>query len=152
MDRYDSPAPISIPEPPFYRADLAFHEVDHSGLSYEGRIYLNNREAGAETPPELESGYAGSFYVFGSWGCLGDEGHCDVPSARLHAFDRRPPHKLTPYKLVVEITEALTRLAGDPGTREFAVSVVPIPEPLLDDDDTSDVLHFTRLSLLTYEE
>lgn len=155
MNRYDSP-PFPLPEPiegeaPFSRADLVFHDVDHSGLSYEGRIFLNAPDADENTPKETEAGYAGSFYIFGHWGCLGDEGHCDIPEGRLHAFDYRPLHKLVPYKQIVDVTPAIQRLVEGEAVNEVTVSVIPVAEPLLEDDDTSDLLHLSRLSLLTYE-
>lgn len=168
MDRFDSeplPLPAAVDGHRRYaRADLEFHGVDHSGLSYEGRVFVEPRDPegresadGAEaTAPDGGTGfdderYAGSFYVFGHWGCVGDEGHCEVPSGPLHSFDRRPPHKLTPVKLSVEVTDALTRLVEDPGVEAFTVHVVPHAAPLTPDDDTRDLLHFTRLSLVTYD-
>lgn len=156
MDRYDSPEPIALPPAlegrrRFYRADLDFHEVDHSGLSYEARVFLNRPDADERTPLD-DPAYAGSYYVFGHWGCLGDDhDHCAVPEAPLHAFDRRPPPKLTPIKLTVEVSDALTRLVEDPEVDELTVHVVPIAAPLYPDDDPSDLLHFSRLSLLTYD-
>lgn len=56
------------------RADLVFYEVP--GPSYEAEVFLDNPKADADTPRELDSGYAGSFAVFGHGGCYGDEGHC----------------------------------------------------------------------------
>jgi hypothetical protein len=155
MNRFVSPR-LRLPEPidgrvGFKRADVVLHEVDHSGLSYEGRLFFNAPEADASTSINQDSGYAGSFYVFGHWGCLGDEGHCEIPQGRLNAYDRRPLHKLTPYKLAVEVTGTIRRLIEEESARELTITVVPIPAPLLEDDDTSDVLHFTRLSLMTYE-
>jgi hypothetical protein len=161
VDRYDSD-PLSLPAAldgrrRFGRADLEFHDVDHSGLSYEGRVFVEPHPAAEDRRPVDESTafddgrYAGSFYVFGHWGCVGDEGHCEVPSGPLHAFDHRPPHKLTPIKLSVEITGALERLVEDPDVGEFTVHVIPHPAPLTPDDDTSDLLRFGRLSLLTYD-
>lgn len=156
MDRYDSPDPIRLPpavdgQRRYYRADLDFHEVDHSGLSYEGRVFLNNPDADAATATD-DSSYAGSFFIFGHWGCVGDDhGHCAVPEGPLHAFDRRQPPQLLPIKQTVDVTEALTRLVEEPEVDEVTVHVVPIAAPLYPDDDTSDLLHFSRLSLVTYD-
>src|SRR6266699_1925400 len=83
-------------EEPFYRADVVLYGIDHSGPSFEGRIFIDNPEAGASTPLEAEHGYAGSFYVFGHGGCFGDVGHCDPPPGPVSPFDRRAPHQLTP--------------------------------------------------------
>src|SRR5690348_16357380 len=58
----------------FNRADLIFEGVDHSGPSFEGRVFLNNPNATADTPATAENGYAGSFHIFGHGICLGDVG------------------------------------------------------------------------------
>jgi hypothetical protein len=49
----------------FDRADIEIYGIDQSGPSFEGRIFLNNPKATAETPPTVENGYAGSFHVYG---------------------------------------------------------------------------------------
>src|ERR1700744_5231044 len=92
------PIPTGALDRTFARADVEFHGVDHSGPSYEGRVFLNTPDADATT--ELAApGYAGSFYIFGHGGCLGDVGHCDVVARRR--FDPRPAHPLTPIDKVV---------------------------------------------------
>jgi hypothetical protein len=86
-------------------------------------VFLDNPKADADTPRELDSGYAGSFAVFGHGGCYGGEGHC-APNDRLRdEFDRRPPHPLTPQMRSMEITDALKRTTGDQ-TRVDVVIVV----------------------------
>ena len=65
-------------ETTFFRADLIFTGVDHSGLSYEVRVYLNNPRATATTPRTSEEGYAARFAVFGHGNCFGEAGHCEV--------------------------------------------------------------------------
>lgn len=150
--RYVS-GPITIPlfgeDEEFSRADLEFHGVDHSGSSFEARVFLNNPEADERTPRKAESGYAGSFYIFGHGGCFGDAGHCDVPSAPVDPFDRRPPHPLTPQQKTVIVTDALKRLRSNQGG-SFTVTVVPVPSdsPVRAEDD---ILRFERISLVTYE-
>jgi hypothetical protein len=77
-----SSKPVEVPEvEDMSRADLIFYGVDHSGPSYEARVFIDNPSAGPETPVEPEHGYAGSFTVFGHAGCFGDEGHCIRTSA-----------------------------------------------------------------------
>lgn len=112
-------------DPHFRRADIEFHDVDHAGASYEGRVYINNPGADADTGYE-DASYAGSYYIFGHGGCLGDEGHCDVTDRRK--YDPRPAHQLTPAKKVVIATDAVKTAieAGDKAT----ITVVPIVEPL----------------------
>ena len=65
--KYTSP-PIEVRLPadvPVSRADIEFEGVEHGGLSYEARVFLNNPDAGPETPPTADNGYAGSFHVYG---------------------------------------------------------------------------------------
>lgn len=151
MERYTTEKPFELPlwegQPGFQRADLHFHGLGHRGDSYEGRVFLNSPEASASTPRELDSGYAGSFYVFGHGPCYGDEGHCEVPQGPIHPFDYRRPHPLNPRLAVVTITDALRRII-EGGGKAAEVTVVPSN---VHDEDVGDVLHFDRLSLITYD-
>lgn len=104
------------------RADLIFYGVDHSGPTYEARIFLDNPKATAETPLDPEQGYAGSYTVFGHGGCFGSEGHCAPKERYVDEFDRRPPHPLTPRTVWVTVTEALARVTK----RKVQVGVVPV--------------------------
>ncbi len=149
MDRFTS-RPLDLPGPAareaFYRADLIFEGVDHSGPSYEARIFLNNPEAGPDTPRDADSGYAGSFTIFGHGGCVGEEGHCDPATRTTDAFDLRAPHPLEPITKTVQITRALRGTGGETMT----VTVVPVV-PHADGARTEDVLEFARIRLATYE-
>lgn len=108
-----------------YRADIEFYEVDHAGASYEGRVYLDNPDANADTGYEDPS-YAGSYHVFGHGGCLGDPGHCEVKPRR--PYDPRPAHPLTKAKKVVIATDKVKGAIERDG--QATVYVVPIVEPL----------------------
>jgi tyrosinase len=108
------------------RADIEFYEVDHAGASYEGRVYVNNPGANADTGYDDPS-YAGSYHVFGHGGCLGDPGHCEVKPRR--PYDPRPAHPLTKAKKVVIATGTLTETI-ERGDGNATVTVVPIVEPL----------------------
>ncbi|MBV9852543.1 MAG: hypothetical protein JO250_22995 [Armatimonadetes bacterium] len=91
------------------RAVVEFTGVDQAGPSYEARVFLNNPDAGPETPPTAEHGYAGSFHVYG-YG-LSPEGD-PAGSARL------------PMRRSLVATDAVRRAAasGDAAT----VTVVPV--------------------------
>jgi hypothetical protein len=52
--------------------------------------------------------------------------------------------------MTVDVTEAARKLV-EASITEVMLSVVPVPAPLREDDDTSDLLHCRRISLLTYE-
>lgn len=131
----------------FSRADIELEGIDHSGSSYEGRVFLNNPDADAATECVLEKGYAGSFHIFGHGGCFGDEGHCDVELR--DPFDPRPVHPLWPGRKVVIATEAIRRVVSS--GKPFTVTVVPVvtatTEKTRDDDH---VLKFEMLSVVTY--
>ena len=131
------------------RADIEFHNVDHAGASYEGRVYLNNPGADESTGTDDPS-YAGSYHIFGHGGCLGDPGHCDVEPRRL--YDPRPAHPLTPAKKVVIATKPVARAVKQGG--EVTVTVVPIIEPLpyenVDDKYVDDPLKIGYVRILTY--
>lgn len=139
--------------PTFARADLYFHNVDHSWSSFEARVFLNNPKAGPKTPQDNPSGYAGSFFVFGHGGCYGDEGHCDVPQKPASDFDRRPAHQLTPTSKFVIVTDALKRILQDAKAETVEVTVVPVvrASPVASPDHRETVLSIESVSLLTYE-
>jgi hypothetical protein len=147
MDRFIS-APIVNPArqgaPAFARADLVFYGVDHSGPSFEARIYFNNSKVD-ESTSRADPTFAGSFTVFGHAGCAGDVGHCDVPSAPRDVFDRRAPHPLTPQTKTVIVTDTLHRVTDE----KLVISVVAVrPGPT--GAQTVDALQFQRFSLLTF--
>jgi hypothetical protein len=133
------------------RADLVFYGVDHSGPSYEGRVFLGNPAAAADTPQDVEHGYAGSFTVFGHAGCFGDEGHC-LPDQRFtDAFDVRLPHPLAPLTRTVIATAAVRRAIADPEITEVLVVVVAV---MPEDELTAgydEPLRYDSVRLLTYE-
>jgi hypothetical protein len=147
VDRFVS-APIELPandgEQP-YRADLVFYDVDHSGASYEARIFVNLPDADATTPRD-DPHYAGSYVIFGHGGCFGDVGHCDVPAGPRDPFDLRPPHQLIPAAKTVVITEAYQRLIA-PEDETMTVTVVAVAPG----DTPNDVLQFDTIRLLTYQ-
>jgi hypothetical protein len=133
------------------RADLVFYGVDHSGPSYEARVFVNNPQADAGTERVLDRGYAGSFAVFGHNGCFGDDGHC-LPDQRYRdEFDLRAPHPLRPLTMTVIATEAIRRALIEPSVREVTISVVAV----VPDDGfpkaSGEPLAFEYVRLLTYE-
>jgi hypothetical protein len=145
-DRYTSaPIELSPAAGGFTRADLVFYGVDHSGPSFEGRIFFENPAADPTTPLDADHGYAGSFHIFGHGGCFGDPGHCAVPTGPRDPFDLRPPHQLTPITMTVIVTAAVKRQPG-PTVR---VTVIPVVRRT-DGRHVEPVLRFAELRLLTY--
>jgi hypothetical protein len=145
VDRFHSkPLELPGPEQGICRADLAFYDLDHSGPTFEARVFIGagrglKRDAGTDHPA-----YAASLFVFGHGSCSGEEGHCEVPEER-DPFDLRLPHHLEPGLQLVTVTPAIERLV-EAGKSKAAVDVIvhgPKGEPL-------KALSFSRLRLLTY--
>jgi len=131
----------------FSRADVEFFGVDHSGVSFAARVFLNNPAATESTAQVVDEGYAGTFHVFGHGGCFGDVGHCDVHPRRL--YDPRPAHPLTPARKKVIATDALQRAMARGG--ELTVTVVPIITGLtVKTGRPEDVLKFDSVRIVTY--
>lgn len=136
---------------PFSRADLVVTGVDHSSLSYEVRVFLNNPDATADTPRTAEQGYGGRYTVFGHGGCFGDEGHCDVPTPTADATDLRPQHQLTPITTYVTVTDALRRLlAAGETLRTVTLVPVSLAPRRADRGPAPELLAFDDVSLQTY--
>ncbi|MGQ0574236.1 MAG: hypothetical protein ACT4RN_08525 [Pseudonocardia sp.] len=132
----------------FSRADIEFHGVDHSGASYEARVFLNRPDATVDTAATPEEGYAGSFHVFGHGGCFGDdEGHCEVAARR--AYDPRPEHPLAKAKKVVIATDAVRRALGRDGG--LTVTVVPVVTSLTERCATEDVFRVDHVDVVAYD-
>jgi hypothetical protein len=148
--------PILTPTPEqatkFARADLVFYGVDHSGASFEARVFIDNAEANAETPRE-DSSYVGSFRIFGHGGCFGEEGHCDVPRGPHDSFDLRLPHRLLPYTKTVGITSFLRQRLQQGNSEPITIIVIPVARDLSSSQEgaTEDLLAFERLALVTYD-
>lgn len=144
--------PKSGEQSDFVRADLVFTGVDHSDLSYEVRVFLNNPEAGEKTPCEQARGYAGCFTIFGHGGCFGDLGHCDIRSLPKGSHDLRPAHPLVPQTKVVEITAALNKILQESEQGLTSVTLVPIAKTprRADYAITAELFKFEDMKLRTY--
>lgn len=138
----------------FSRADLEFRGVDHSGPSFEARVYLDNPAADTGTGRDPASGYAGSFHVFGHGGCFGELGHCDIPQGPRSPYDARFPHQLTPQYKTVIITNAFRTIIAAAARKTLTVTVVPVvrDNPVSLVGNVDDPLHFDSVSLITYED
>jgi hypothetical protein len=153
MERYVS-EPIEHPrarddEGPaveLYRADLVFYDVDATGPSYVGLVFLHSGSGDVpEYGPDDDS--AGWFTVFGHGGCFGDdERHCEPPPDPPDPFDLTFPIGIPRQTKTVHVTEALQAIEAET-FRVCVVAVVPEDERA---KLGSDVLSFGRLRLLTY--
>jgi hypothetical protein len=128
--------------------DLELDGVYHGEASFEGRVFLNNSSATADTRRIPETGYAGSFYVFGHGGCLGDPGHCEVNDHNREPLDLRSGHPLTPMKVRVDVTKTLQAIAN---TRpEVSVTIVPVITAANELCDKENVLRFEGMRFVGY--
>jgi len=137
--------------PDLSRADLTFYGLDHSGPSYQVRVFLNHPDAGPGTPLTADAGFVGRFSVFGHGGCFGDEGHCEVRGP-VSAFDRRPPHQLVPIARYLTVTDAVRDLIQR-DTQSVTVTAVPVvrASALASADQAADVLVIDQVALHTFE-
>jgi hypothetical protein len=149
--------PLEIPRRPdgrdYDHADLELHGIDHSGLSYQAHVFLNNRRANERTRLEASTGYAGTFHVFGHGGCFGDLGHCDVPTGPQDPYDYRLPHPLYPATKSIEVTDALkgVRDASDGDTVTVTIVAIPTDPPPKPARGAEMTLARERISLASYD-
>lgn len=131
----------------FSRADIEFEGVDHSGASFEARVFFNKATPEGDRDRTPANGYAGSFYVFGHGNCFGDVGHCDVRERRQ--YDPRPAHPLTPAKKVVIATTALRQALAQGDS--VAITVIPVVrEGAGGAEAEQGVLKFEKVRIVTY--
>jgi hypothetical protein len=144
VDHFTS-CPLELPpsDPPFSRADLIFYGIDHSGSSFEARLFLDDPDAD-HAADRGRASYVDSFFIFGHGGCFGDVGHCDVPLTR-DPFDLRPAHQLLPAIRVVTVTDAI-RDRVRKGATSVSVTIVAHTAG----DKPNGVLAFETLRLATY--
>jgi hypothetical protein len=133
----------------FYRADIELIDVDHSGPSYEGRVFINEPDANHSTPKNIENGYVGSYYIFGHGGCFGDIGHCDRRDWR--PYDYRLPDPLRPAYIPLTITEYFRKIGRDTDT--FTITIVPIlaRKNRKYEVDMDKVVKMKKVAIITYD-
>jgi tyrosinase len=137
-------------EKEFSRADVEIHDVDHSGVSYEGRVFLNNPDANQRTPKDEKSNYAGSYHIFGHGGCFGDIGHCDYKPER-RAYDTRLNSDIRPqYKRII-VTNLLKKLGKN--TNKFTITIVPVLYARSEKESIpkKDIIKFDKIGFITYD-
>lgn len=134
----------------FYRADIEIHNVDHSGPSYEGRLFLNNVDATSSTELSIDNGYVGSYHILGHGGCFGSEGHCEIPTQRRRLHDHRPSHHLRPqYKRVI-ITESLRKLGSQ--TNKFNITIIAASFGTINNQQSEiqNLIKFDKIGIILY--
>ncbi|MFY9301078.1 MAG: hypothetical protein WAO91_07810 [Candidatus Nitrosotenuis sp.] len=132
------------------KAVLTFQGINHSGLSYEGRVFLNNKKANEKTKKSLANGYAGSFFIFGHGGrCYGGPGHCAIPTSDMRdPYDLRRSNPLTPTSRDVRITEQFTKAIRK--NKKITVTVVPVIRSYDEMADIENAFQCEKITLLTF--
>ena len=105
----------------FSRADLELYRINHFCPSFVAHVFFNDEDVDVENADEDRTSYAGTFALLGHQRCVGDEGHCDVPT-EARRFDDRPSHPLTRAFRRVVVTDALRRAVAD--TSEVTVTII----------------------------
>jgi hypothetical protein len=128
----------------FQRADLEVYGINHFRPSFVAHVFFNDPDVdetilAAAGGVESRPSYAGRFAVFGHQSCVGDAGHCDVPT-QIRRFDDRPSHPLTRAFRRVVVTEAVRAVIAGGGALTVTLIVAATaqsgaeapPTPLLD--------------------
>jgi len=120
MGSYTAP-PISVePFRDIRHFDLVFDGVEQAGPSFEVRVFLNNPSADESTPQALETGYAGSFHVYG----YGDVAPPAIAEAKEQQSEDEGP--VAPIEKRIHVDEATVRAALQQSDK-LVVTAVPVP-------------------------
>ncbi len=147
MQRWSTPEPLRLPIDfaGLARLDLEFVNVRRDGGSFTAFVFVNANELPSDAGRDHDS-FAGSFSVFAQSECWGEGDHCDWKRGPVSAFDRRPPHHLTPINVSMDITEVIAGL-GNPETLTVTVHAARRTDP----DAAEGVLIFDRVVALAYQ-
>jgi hypothetical protein len=133
---------------PFVRADLEIYGINTFRPSYTVHVFLNDTRVRGVDRVEDRSSYAGRFSVFGHAQCVGDEGHCDVPTT-IRRFDDRPSHPLTPAFRRVVITDALQKAVKAGG--KLTITFIATTPAEKGDIEGRHLVEFMGLQITTFE-
>jgi hypothetical protein len=101
-------------------AELVFTGIEQAGPSFEGRVFLNNPDADDGTARVPETGYAGSYHVYG----YGDQAPPAIAEAKAKQPEGGGP--VAPIEKRVRVDGAALRAALG-RSDELTVTVVPVP-------------------------
>ena len=128
------------------RIDQEFENVRRDAGSVTAFVFVNpDGRVPAGAGRDHES-FAGSFSVFAPEQCWGGEGHCDWERGPVSAFDRRPPHHLTPINVTVGIAERVAEL-DNPSELVLEIHAARVP----DTRAQPAPLRFERVTALAYQ-
>jgi hypothetical protein len=137
------PLPVQDEAAASPRAVIQFSGVEQAGPSFEARVFLNNPQAGPDTPKTPESGYAGSFHVYGYGVWPGEQK--EAPENGVEEGRKGGARAPTVRTLVA--TEPLRRAAEE--SAHATVTVVPVlPGGAADPSvDLGDILKIDQVSI-----
>jgi hypothetical protein len=119
MGSYTAP-PIRVGPRPGERAELVFGGIEQAGPSFEGRVFLNNPSADQSTAKAPETGYAGSFHVYGY-------GSPPPPAIAEEQANRgQGAGPVAPIEKRLRADDAVVS-AALAGSGDLTVTVVPVP-------------------------
>lgn len=101
-------------------ATLQFHQVQHPKESYVVHVFVNQDDAGPDTPIENNPNYAGRFTIWGHGKCFGGEGHCDVPA---NAREKGIWHHLLPFDIEHDISQCVECLGAYSGKLDVSLVI-----------------------------
>jgi tyrosinase len=131
-----------VPEQ-FSRARVHFHGIEHTEKTYEIRIFANPKTMPtASTPTTDKGGFVGSYHILGHGTCPGAPGHCDAKATLADGV--REQHHLSPYDLMIDVTEGLKRIPKKPISMAFVVVDLKgkqVPAEILKFDDIALTAH-----------
>lgn len=124
----------------FRTAEVRLHRVPQLPRSCFVRVFLNLKDADANTPIDNEH-YAGYLAIFGHGDCIGGPGHCAVPVR--NRYDLRPRSHNTPRNHRVNVTKCAKRLF-DEGATTMQITLVVVGA---DYEEDRDLLRMDGVSL-----
>lgn len=119
MPSYSAPPIPVAPLRDADRVELVFNGVEQAGPSFEARVFLNNPAADEKTPKTPETGYAGSFHVYG----YGEQAPPAIAEAKQKRARGGPP--IAPIEKRLHVDEAAFRTALE-RSDDLTVTVVPV--------------------------
>jgi hypothetical protein len=146
--------PVGVPANlVFARADLEIYGINTFRPSFVGHVFFNDAAVDTDVldAPDAtqRDSYAGRFALFGHQRCVGDEGHCEQPTARRR-FDDRPSHPLTRAFRRVLVTDALRRIVTS--GQDLTVTILVIASADDDIEYEGPLLDINGLQIATFEE
>jgi hypothetical protein len=120
MASYTAP-PISVARfQDVRRVELVFDGVEQAGPSFEARVFLNNPDADESTAKAPETGYAGSFHVYG----YGQPPPPAIAEAKTEQPEDGGP--IAPIEKRLQADEAAVRVALQ-GSDQLTITVISVP-------------------------